>query len=82
MGVSIPELTPSNSEDNINLGDKDSIRRRALWALEGKPDSGSFSRVEIPELTTPELERRMDFRTCHIVALFGCLCSSSCLPII
>ena len=45
MGVSM--LTPAPSvEDNINLGDKDSIRRRALLALEGKADVGAFSRVD------------------------------------
>lgn len=55
MGVSLPELPPSNSEGNVNLGDRDSIRRRALWALEGKPDV-SFAKVEIPDITTPTLE--------------------------
>ncbi|OBZ71772.1 hypothetical protein A0H81_08202 [Grifola frondosa] len=47
----------SASDDNINLGDKDSIRRRALWALEGKTSVGTYS-VEIPELGTPELAKR------------------------
>ena len=55
MGVSVPNLPATKSEDNINLGDKDSIRRRALWALEGKPDV-SYSKVEIPELMSPEKE--------------------------
>ena len=55
MGVSVPNLPATKSEDNINLGDKDSIRRRALWALEGKPDV-SYSKVEIPELMSPEVE--------------------------
>lgn len=65
MGVSLPELSPSHSDENINLGDKDSVRRRALWALEGKTDLRPFSKVEIPELNTPEIERRMaDFRAC------------------
>lgn len=58
MGVSIPDLPSSISDDNINLGEKDSIRRRALWALEGKPDV-SFSKVEIPELSTPVMEKMM-----------------------
>ena len=49
MGVSLPSIPQSVSDDNINLGDKDSVRRRALWALEGKTDVGSFSKVEIPE---------------------------------
>jgi hypothetical protein len=66
MGVSLPELPPSTSDNNINLGDKDSIRRRALWALEGKPDV-SFATVEIPEISTPDLEKpSFDFRTCHL----------------
>ena len=43
----------------MSLGDKDSIRRRALWALEGKPSPDGFSPVEIPELNTPEIERRI-----------------------
>ena len=64
MGFSLPSLSSSSSsEDNINLGDKDSIRRRALLALEGKSDVGAFSRVEIPELSTPDIERQFDFRT-------------------
>ncbi|KAF9468843.1 hypothetical protein BDZ94DRAFT_1279379 [Collybia nuda] len=58
MGVSVPDLPPSTSEDNINFGEKDSIRRRALWALEGKTDV-SYSRVEIPELSTPVMEKIM-----------------------
>ncbi|KAF5387731.1 hypothetical protein D9615_000068 [Tricholomella constricta] len=58
MGMSIPDLPPSTSDDNINLGEKDSIRRRALWALEGKPDV-AFSKVEIPELSTPIMEKMM-----------------------
>jgi hypothetical protein len=58
MGVSLPDLPSSTSEDNVNFGDKDSIRRRALWALEGKPDV-SYSKVEIPELSTPVMEKLM-----------------------
>ncbi|KAG6899384.1 hypothetical protein C0993_010683, partial [Termitomyces sp. T159_Od127] len=58
MGVSIPDLPPSASENNINLGEKDSIRRRALWALEGKQDV-AFAKVEIPELSTPVMEKMM-----------------------
>ncbi|KAI0637689.1 hypothetical protein C8Q77DRAFT_1153414 [Trametes polyzona] len=57
MGVSLPTLPQSSSEDNINLGDKDSVRRRALWALEGKPAVGNFS-VEIPELDASEVPKR------------------------
>jgi hypothetical protein len=64
MGVAVPDLPASSSDDNINLGDKDSIRRRALWALEGKSDV-SYSKVEIPELVSPEAEKcPFDFRTC------------------
>ncbi|KAH8984608.1 hypothetical protein EDB92DRAFT_1950669 [Lactarius akahatsu] len=59
MGVTLPALSTSNSEDNVTLGDKDSIRRRALWALEGKPSPDGFSPVEIPELGSPEIERRI-----------------------
>ena len=58
MGVTLPDLPPSASVDNINLGEKDSIRRRALWALEGKPDV-SYNKVEIPELSTPVIEKMM-----------------------
>ncbi|KAJ8698250.1 hypothetical protein PTI98_004981 [Pleurotus ostreatus] len=57
MGVSIPDLPPSKSDDHFTLGEKDSIRRRALWALEGKQDM-AFSKVEIPELSTPDLEKK------------------------
>ncbi|KZP13106.1 hypothetical protein FIBSPDRAFT_869723 [Athelia psychrophila] len=55
MGVAVPDLPTSKSEDNINLGDKDSIRRRALWALEGKQEV-SYAKVEIPELASPVQE--------------------------
>lgn len=65
MGVSLPDLPPSTSDDNINFGDKDSIRRRALWALEGKCDV-PYSKVEIPELSTPVMEKLMaDLRKFH-----------------
>ncbi|KAI0334889.1 hypothetical protein GY45DRAFT_1241684 [Cubamyces sp. BRFM 1775] len=57
MGIALPALPAASSEDNINLGDKDSVRRRALWALEGKTPVGNFS-VEIPELDTSEAPRR------------------------
>jgi hypothetical protein len=76
MGVPIPALTTSSSEDNISLGDKDSVRRRALWALEGKPSPDGFSPVEIPELNTPEIERRIsELRTDAHFMLF-CIRSS------
>ncbi|KAJ3524627.1 hypothetical protein NM688_g8530 [Phlebia brevispora] len=63
MGVSLPAIPVSNTEDNINLGDKDSIRRRALWTLEGKTDVGAFSKVEIPELDSAQMEKRFEFPT-------------------
>lgn len=64
MGISLPDLPPSLPEDNVNLGEKDSIRRRALWALEGKSDI-SYSKVEIPELPTPQMEKFMsELRMC------------------
>jgi len=58
MGVSLPDLPLPAPQDNVNLGEKDSIRRRALLALEGKPDM-AFSKVEIPELSTPDMEKMM-----------------------
>jgi hypothetical protein len=61
MGVTLPDLPSSASEDNLCLNDKDSIRRRALWALEGKADLG-FVKVEIPEFDCPSLEKKFDFR--------------------
>ena len=65
MGVSLPELPPAHSDDNINLGDKDSIRRRALWALEGKPDL-AFSKVEIPDIPSSDTTNPFEFRTYHL----------------
>ena len=53
MGVTLPELPPSSSDDNINFGDRDSIRRRALQALEGRGDFGSSKpQVEIPDFNS------------------------------
>lgn len=63
MGVSLPDLPAVHSEDNINLGDRDSIRRRALLALEGKPDL-AFSKVEIPDITSPDTAKTFEFREC------------------
>jgi hypothetical protein len=62
MGVQVTDLPLSLSDDNINLGDKDSVRRRALWALEGKSDDHSFSKVEIPDITTPDLNKKFELR--------------------
>ncbi|KAH8105497.1 hypothetical protein BXZ70DRAFT_1075466 [Cristinia sonorae] len=61
MGVTLPHIPLSLSEDNINLGDKDSVRRRALWALEGKTDVGTYAKVEIPELGSDEAKKPFDF---------------------
>ncbi|TCD70465.1 hypothetical protein EIP91_003226 [Steccherinum ochraceum] len=61
MGFTLPTVPISLSDDNINLGDKDSIRRRALLTLEGKTDVGSFARVEIPELGPSEIKKSFDF---------------------
>ncbi|KAJ7237207.1 hypothetical protein B0H12DRAFT_1075660 [Mycena haematopus] len=49
MGVSVSDTMVSPAEDPV---EKDSIRRHALWALEGKRDA-SYTKVEIPELPTP-----------------------------
>lgn len=69
MGMALPDLPTSISEDNVNLGEKDSIRRRALWALEGKPDV-SFNKVEIPDISTPDVEKPMfDFSTFQLPSL-------------
>ncbi|EIN10784.1 hypothetical protein PUNSTDRAFT_43580 [Punctularia strigosozonata HHB-11173 SS5] len=69
MGVSIPfsGLSASLSDsDNVNFGDKDSIRRRALMALEGKSDVGTFSKVQIPDFDSPTLVKKpFEFRPGH-----------------
>ncbi|KAF8211507.1 hypothetical protein K438DRAFT_46892 [Mycena galopus ATCC 62051] len=49
MGVPVSDTMVSPAEDPA---EKDSIRRHALWALEGKRDA-SYTKVEIPELPTP-----------------------------
>ncbi|KAJ3760479.1 hypothetical protein EV360DRAFT_39690 [Lentinula raphanica] len=54
--MGFPDLPASSSEDSVT--EKDSVRRRALWALEGKPDDASYSKVEIPELSTDENEKK------------------------
>lgn len=58
MGISIPDLPPSASDDNVNFGEKDSIRRRALLALEGKPDV-AYNKVEIPDFSSSDTEKLM-----------------------
>lgn len=55
MGVSLPDLPVSADMDPT----KDSIRRRALLALEGRPDS--YKEVEIPMLPSDE---SFEFREC------------------
>ncbi|KAJ3777442.1 hypothetical protein FB446DRAFT_634096 [Lentinula raphanica] len=54
--MGFPDLPASSSEDSVT--EKDSVRRRALWALEGKHDDASYSKVEIPELSTDENEKK------------------------
>jgi hypothetical protein len=54
MGFSLPELPASAADDAM---EKDSIRKRALWALEGRCDP-STTTVELP---TPE-SVNYDFR--------------------
>ena len=57
MGVTL--LALSNSSVRTN----ELLRVRALWALEGKLSPDGFSpierAIEIPELSTPEFERRI-----------------------
>ena len=59
MGVALPDMPATSSDDNINFGDKDSIRRRALLALEGRTEFGSNrASVEIPDLDSQVAVRR------------------------
>ena len=68
MGVALLDLPASTMEDNVNFGDKDSIRRRALLALEGKSDFiSSRSTVEIPDLSGQGLPQRL-----HETRTFDC----------
>ena len=65
MGITLPELPVSSSDNNINFGDKDSVRRRALQALEGKGDLGSCSKtVEIPEFSSQGIPQKPHDREC------------------
>ncbi|KAF5393793.1 hypothetical protein D9757_000382 [Collybiopsis confluens] len=57
MGVSLPDFSAPSVDESSN--EKDFIRRRALWALEGKQDDASYSKVEIPELSSPDIEKKM-----------------------
>jgi len=74
MGMSVPDLPPSTSEDNINLGEKDSIRRRALLALEGKADI-TFNKVEIPDFSTSDMDKAM----CKLMLMVSLGCDVSYL---
>ena len=67
MGLPVPsEQVQTLSEDmNASLGDRDSLRRRALLTLEGKTRVGAFAPVAIPELgtdTSDESHRNFEFR--------------------
>jgi hypothetical protein len=59
MGVAAAELR--TQDENINLGDKDSIRRRALLALEGRSELGVFASMEIPQIASPEVQQKPAF---------------------
>ncbi|KAL0064753.1 hypothetical protein AAF712_008300 [Marasmius tenuissimus] len=70
MGVSLPDL-PKSLNSGYGSGsddDKDSIRRRALWALEGKNSQAAmgFQKVEIPDMNainTMSTEKPYEFPT-------------------
>ena len=65
MGLTLPDLPASSSEDNINFGDKDSIRRRALLALEGKDSfSSNTNTVEIVDLSNEGVPHKPLDREC------------------
>ena len=62
MSVSVANLPLSVSDDNINLGEMDSVRRRALWVLEGKPDLNTFPKLKSPTLVLRSfLQRSLNF---------------------
>lgn len=59
LGIALPDLPATSSEDNINFGDKDSIRRRALLVLEGRSEFSPSSRtVEIPDLNSAPVPQK------------------------
>ena len=65
MGLALPDLPTSSSEDNINFGDKDSIRRRALLALKGKDSfSPKTNAVEIVDLSNEGIPHKSFDREC------------------
>lgn len=70
MGVALPDLPASSSDKNMSLGDRDSIRWRALLALEGKDDSSLGTPVvEIPQIDEATAHTAFDFRE----FVFSCL---------
>ncbi|KAG7096584.1 hypothetical protein E1B28_004003 [Marasmius oreades] len=68
MGFQLPDL-PKSSPNGYSSGsddDKDSIRRRALWALEGKNSQAviGFQKVEIPDMSVMDsigVDRPLEF---------------------
>jgi hypothetical protein len=64
MGVAAAELRQTSPDE---AGDRDSIRRRALLALEGHSELGAFASMEIPQLASPEVAtpKAFVFRTYH-----------------
>lgn len=69
MGKALLDLPASSLDDNVNFGDKDSIRRRALLALEGKSEfSPRNATVEIPDLSGLGLpQRTQDIRKLYLL---------------
>lgn len=69
MGKVLLDLPASSLDDNVNFGDKDSIRRRALLALEGKSEfSPRNATVEIPDLSGLGLpQRTQDIRKLYLL---------------
>ncbi|KAL0581209.1 hypothetical protein V5O48_000797 [Marasmius crinis-equi] len=69
MGFNPPELhKPSSGYGSGSDDDKDSIRRRALWALEGKSSQAAmnFQKVEIPDMSAMDsmsTEKSLDLPT-------------------
>ncbi|THH12331.1 hypothetical protein EW145_g88 [Phellinidium pouzarii] len=72
MGVALPDFPSSSSDDNVNLGDRDSIRRRALFALEGKNEfSSGINTVEIPELNESFSQKSLEPKLPMTLPAFG-----------
>jgi hypothetical protein len=73
MGVAATELRQTAHEE---AADRDSIRRRALLALEGRCELGAFASMEIPQLASPEVEvatpkQTFTFRECSSLIASG-----------